>query len=167
MTHLLKHTTHLMDGIRTVQMDGRMYLQAIVPIGVCFSLSLIFSNRAYLYLSVAFIQMLKAVTPVTVLLASWALKTDEPSMRVLLNVSVIVIGIVIASYGEIAFVLVGFVYQVLGVSFESVRLVMVQKLLSSPEYKMDPLVSLYYFAPVSVESIPTRVMSDWTRCAQQ
>lgn len=31
--------------------------------------------------------------------------------------------------------------------FEATRLVMVQRLLSSAEFKMDPLVSLYYFAP--------------------
>lgn len=33
--------------------------RAIVPIGVFFSLSLIFGNLVYLYLSVSFIQMLK------------------------------------------------------------------------------------------------------------
>jgi len=69
-------------------------------------------------------------------------------MRVLANVSVIVLGVVVASYGEIAFVVIGVVFQVFGLLFESVRLVMVQKLLSGSEYKMDPLVSLYYFAPV-------------------
>lgn len=37
--------------------------------------------------------------------------------------------------------------QVFATVFESVRLVMVQRLLSSAEFKMDPLVSLYYFAP--------------------
>ncbi len=31
--------------------------------------------------------------------------------------------------------------------FEAIRLVMVQRLLSSAEFKMDPLVSLYYYAP--------------------
>lgn len=54
----------------------------------------------------------------------------------------------IASYGEILFVPTGVVYQVFGIAFEAVRLVMVERLLSSAEYKMDPLVSLYYFAPV-------------------
>lgn len=54
----------------------------------------------------------------------------------------------IASFGEIKFVLVGFLFQLGGVAFEATRLVMVQRLLSSSEYKMDPLVSLYYFAPV-------------------
>ena len=148
MTHILKRTTHLLDGLQSVKMDGRTYLRAIVPIGVFFSLSLICSNQAYLYLSVAFIQMLKATTPVAVLITSWALKTEEPDLKKLANVSIIVVGIVLASYGEIAFVLTGFIYQALGITFESIRLVMVQKLLSSAEYKMDPLVSLYYFAPV-------------------
>lgn len=40
-------------------MTGRVYLRAIVPIGAFFSLSLICGNLTYLYLSVAFIQMLK------------------------------------------------------------------------------------------------------------
>jgi hypothetical protein len=40
-------------------MTGRVYLRAIVPIGLMFSLSLICGNLTYLYLSVSFIQMLK------------------------------------------------------------------------------------------------------------
>ena len=40
-------------------MTGRVYLRAVVPIGLFFSLSLICGNQTYLYLSVAFIQMLK------------------------------------------------------------------------------------------------------------
>lgn len=69
-------------------------------------------------------------------------------MKVLFNVSIIVIGVIVASFGEIKFVLIGFIFQLGGICFEAVRLVMVQRLLSSAEYKMDPLVSLYYFAPV-------------------
>ena len=71
-----------------------------------------------------------------------------PNMKVLFNVSFIVIGVIIASFGEIHFVMVGFLFQVGGIMFEATRLVMVQRLLSSAEYKMDPMVSLYYFAPV-------------------
>lgn len=39
-------------------------------------------------------------------------------------------------------------WQIGGIVFEALRLTMVQRLLSSAEYKMDPLVSMYYFAPV-------------------
>lgn len=68
-------------------------------------------------------------------------------MRKLANVSAIVVGVVIASFGEIKFVMFGFLIQLAGIFFEAVRLVMVQRILSSPEFKMDPLVSLYYYAP--------------------
>ena len=69
-------------------------------------------------------------------------------MKTLGNVSFIVIGVVIASFGEIKFHLLGFLFQIGGITFEAIRLVMVQRLLSSSEFKMDPLVSLYYFAPI-------------------
>lgn len=68
-------------------------------------------------------------------------------MKKLVNVSAIVVGVVIASFGEIKFVMFGFLIQLAGIFFEAVRLVMVQRILSSPEFKMDPLVSLYYYAP--------------------
>ncbi|KAI9882891.1 MAG: hypothetical protein M1823_005363 [Watsoniomyces obsoletus] len=148
MTQILARTTTLLDGRKTVRMTGKVYLRAIVPIGLFFSLSLICGNITYLYLSVAFIQMLKATTPVAVLIAGWTLGVSQPNMQVLFKVSFIVIGVIIASLGEIKFILIGFVFQVGGIMFEAIRLVMVQRLLSSAEYKMDPLVSLYYFAPV-------------------
>jgi len=68
-------------------------------------------------------------------------------MKTLANVSIIVFGVIIASIGEIKFVMIGFIYQILGLTFEAIRLTMVERLLSSAEFKMDPLVSLYYFAP--------------------
>jgi len=52
----------------------------------------------------------------------------------------------IASYGELRFNLEGFIYQAVSILFESFRLVMIQLLLHGQ--KMDPLVSLHYFAPV-------------------
>ncbi|KAF4633382.1 hypothetical protein G7Y89_g4734 [Cudoniella acicularis] len=148
MTQIMARTTTLLDGRKTVKMTGRVYLRAIVPIGAFFSLSLICGNLTYLYLSVSFIQMLKATTPVAVLIAGWFLGLEKPDFRKLGNVSFIVIGVVLASFGEIEFVLIGFLYQLGGIAFEAVRICMVQRLLNGSEFKMDPLVSLYYFAPV-------------------
>ncbi|EXF81071.1 triose-phosphate transporter [Colletotrichum paranaense] len=148
MTQILARWTHVLDGRKSVKMTGRVYVRAIVPIGVFFSLSLICGNLTYLYLSVAFIQMLKATTPVAVLLSGWALGVSTPNLKVFLNVSVIVVGVIIASIGEIKFVWIGVIFQIGGVIFEALRLTMVQRLLSSADYKMDPLVSVYYFAPI-------------------
>ncbi|KAI9807748.1 MAG: hypothetical protein M1826_004458 [Phylliscum demangeonii] len=148
MTQILARTTTLLDDRKTVKMTGRIYLRAILPIGIFFSLSLICGNLTYLYLSVAFIQMLKATTPVAVIVASWAMGLSRPNFQTLFNVSFIVLGVVLASFGEIEFVLIGFLFQVGGIIFEAIRLVLVQRLLSGAEYKMNPLVSLYYFAPI-------------------
>jgi hypothetical protein len=74
--------------------------------------------------------------------------TAPPDLKMLFKVAFIVIGVMIATFGEIQFVMIGFLYQLGGITFEAVRLVMVQSLLSSAEHRMDPLVSLYYFAPV-------------------
>ena len=89
----------------------------------------------------------QATTAVATLLATWAFRIAPPNVKVLGNVTVIVLGVVIASFGEIKFVFSGFMFQVGGVVFEALRLVLVQRLLSSGDFKMDPLVSLYYFAP--------------------
>ncbi|KAH8665416.1 triose-phosphate transporter family-domain-containing protein [Ilyonectria robusta] len=146
-TQIMARFTKTLDSRHKVPMTPTIYGQSIVPIGILFSFSLICGNMAYLYLSVSFIQMLKATNAVATLLATWAFRIVPPNFRVLGNVSVIVVGIVIASFGEIKFDLTGFIYQVSGIIFEALRLVMVQRLLSSAEFKMDPLVSLYYYAP--------------------
>lgn len=59
MTQIMARGTSMLDSRHKVPMTGRVYLRAIVPIGVFFSLSLICGNVTYLYLSVSFIQMLK------------------------------------------------------------------------------------------------------------
>lgn len=69
-------------------------------------------------------------------------------MYKLVNIMVIVLGVALASAGEIEFSWVGFMFQVGGTVFEAMRLVMIEIMLSSEGLKMDPLVSLYYYAPV-------------------
>jgi len=111
-----------------------------------FSGSLILSNTAYLYLSVSYIQMLKAFTPVAILIISWISRIAEPNRKLAVIVFMISIGVALASHGELRFNLIGFITQAAAVAFEASRLVMIQILLHG--MKMDPLVSLHYYAPV-------------------
>lgn len=147
-TQVLAKTTKLLDGRKSVKMTGRTYLRAIVPIGLLYSASLVCSNMVYLYLSVAFIQMLKAAAPVAVLLTAWAWGVEQPSLKRFLNILLIVCGVALASFGAIDFSWAGFFFQVGGIVFEAMRLIMIQVLLAGDTQKMDPLVSLYYYAPV-------------------
>jgi hypothetical protein len=68
--------------------------------------------------------------------------------------------------------MIGFLFQVAGIVFEATRLVMVERILSSKEFKMDPLVSLYYYAPACAvmnsivlvfTELPVLTMSDINR----
>ncbi|KAJ3077353.1 hypothetical protein HDU98_000003 [Podochytrium sp. JEL0797] len=145
-TRILRRTTSLLKGLETCEITPQVFRKAILPIGLFFSMSLIFSNQAYLTLSVPFIQMLKATTPVAVLLVGYAIGIEKTDYLTLAKVSLIVMGVIIASYGEIEFVLIGVLFQILGIGMEATRLVLVQQLLK--DYKMDPMVSLYHFAPV-------------------
>ncbi|OHF02817.1 triose-phosphate transporter [Colletotrichum orchidophilum] len=149
-TQVLARFTSLLDGRHKVKMTGRVYLRAIMPIGVLYSGSLVCSNLVYLYLSVSFIQMLKAAAPVAVLFTSWIWGVADPSMTTFYNILLIVAGVGLASFGEIEFSWIGFIFQMGGIIFEAIRLVMIQVLLKGDEnaQKMDPLVSLYYYAPV-------------------
>ncbi|KAF5345883.1 hypothetical protein D9758_011429 [Tetrapyrgos nigripes] len=119
-TRVLHRTTPLLDGLKDINMTKDLFLKSILPIGFLFSGSLILSNTAYLYLSVSYIQMLK--------------------------VSLFVSCVALTSQGELGFSMFGFCVQAAAVAFEASRLVMIQILLHG--LKMDPLVSLHYYAPV-------------------
>ncbi|KAK5999928.1 hypothetical protein QM012_005016 [Aureobasidium pullulans] len=147
VTQIMARYTGYLDSRHKVPMTKRTYMRAIVPIGLLFSLSLVCGNVTYLYLSVSFVQMLKAAGPIAVLLATWMFRLAEPSLAAFGNICIITVGVVISSLGEVHFNVLGVTYQFFGIVFEATRLVMIQRLLSA-EFKMDPLVSLYYFAPV-------------------
>ena len=102
----------------------------------------------YLYLSVAFIQMLKATGPVATLFFSWVWGVANPSLSNIANIALIVAGVGLTSVGELKFSWVGFALQMGGIVFEAMRLVMTQVMLTGEGLKMDPLVGLYYYAPV-------------------
>ena len=97
-------------------MSKDMFLRSILPIGLLFSGSLILSNTAYLYLSVAYIQMLKAFVPVAILLISWTFRIQDPSKRLAVIVVMISSGVALASRGELRFNLIGFLTQAAAVA---------------------------------------------------
>ena len=125
----------------------RQYVNRIVPVGFLFSLSLWLSNSAYMYLSVSFIQMLKALTPVVVFLVTCFAGQRSFNIQVLLNMFVITIGVVIASYGEINFVWLGVFMQLCGILTEACRLVIVQILLSSEDLRLNSITTMYFVSP--------------------
>jgi drug/metabolite transporter (DMT)-like permease len=90
--------------------------------------------------------MLKACTPVAVLLFSFVAGIETPNYLEVYIVVIICIGVAMTSVGEMYFSMIGFTFQSLGILAESARLVMVNALMK--DLKLDPLSSLYYIAPL-------------------
>jgi drug/metabolite transporter (DMT)-like permease len=90
--------------------------------------------------------MLKAFTPVAVLIFSFFAGLEKPSYHEFYIVLVISVGVAMTSIGELDFSLIGFVYQFTALIAEASRLVLTNILLKT--LKLDPLSSLYYIAPM-------------------
>lgn len=135
--------------VSPVKMTFEIYATCVIPISAFFAASLWFGNTAYLFISVAFIQMLKALMPVATFVVAVICGTDKLRCDVFLNMVLVSIGVVVSSYGEIHFNVVGTVYQVTGIFAEALRLVLTQVLLQKKGLTLNPVTSLYYIAPCS------------------
>jgi drug/metabolite transporter (DMT)-like permease len=91
--------------------------------------------------------MLKAFTPVAVLIFSFFSGLEKTSVMELYIVGLICIGVALTSAGESNFSWAGFTFQSLAIVAESSRLVLTNLLMR--QLKLDPLSSLYYVAPMS------------------
>lgn len=135
--------------VTPVKMTFEIYATCVVPISAFFASSLWFGNTAYLYISVAFIQMLKALMPVATFLMAVICGTDKLRCDVFVNMLVVSVGVLISSYGEIHFNIIGTAFQLTGIVAEALRLVLTQVLLQKKGLTLNPITSLYYIAPCS------------------
>lgn len=90
--------------------------------------------------------MLKAFTPVAVLIFSVFAGLEKSSATELYIVTIICVGVALTSVGESYFSWIGFIFQSVGIMAESSRLVLTNYLMK--QLKLDPLSSLYYIAPL-------------------
>ena len=98
------------------------------------ALTLQSGNAVYLHLSVAFIQMLKAFTPVITMIVMYAVGLDSPNAQVIWSVLAIAIGTAISSYGEVAMSFFGVFLMLVAEFAEAGRLVMTQTLLTNLKF---------------------------------
>ncbi|CAF2100879.1 unnamed protein product [Brassica napus] len=150
--------------VAPVKMIFQIYATCVVPISAFFASSLWFGNTAYLHISFAFIQMLKALMPVATFIMAVICGTDKPRCDVFSNMLLVSVGVVISSYGEIHFNIVGTVYQVTGIFAEALRLVLTQVLLQKKGLTLNPINSLYYIPPCSCTD-PIKLLDLLFKCS--
>ena len=116
------------------QVTWPFYLRNMMVVGGATAASLCFGNAGYLYLTVSFVQILKAFTPVFVVGMLFFTNVETPSKRVCFAVFMICVGTSIASAGEANFNLVGLLIMLCAETCEATRLVLTQKLLTNLKF---------------------------------
>ena len=121
------------------------YFTRALPVGALTALTLGLGNAAYVHLSVAMCQMLKALTPAMTFLLLLALRIETPTHSEALCVLVITFGTLVATRGELTLSTVGVLIQLGANAAESFRLVLSQQLLAN--MKLPLFEMQYHVAP--------------------
>ncbi|KAL2943480.1 hypothetical protein RDABS01_031828 [Bienertia sinuspersici] len=87
--------------------------------------------------------------PVAVFILGVAAGLELMSCRMLLIMSVISLGVIVASYGEISINWIGVVYQMGGVVGEALRLIFMEIFVKRKGLKLNPISVMYYVSPCS------------------
>jgi hypothetical protein len=124
------------------------YATHVVPIGAFAAVSLALGNYTYLYLSVSFIQMLKAGVPSVTMLVLVTTGLERLHQQTALGVAVLTVGTVMAAYGEIAFQWIGVILMFASEFSEAFRMAVLQYLMGNLRFEL--IEGLYVMAPASL-----------------
>ena len=126
------------------------WLKNVLLIGFFTGVTLATGNMAYFYLSLSFLQMAKALSPVALFFVLTITGLDRFHMSVFISVMVIVFGAAVAAYAEVHFTWIGIGLVVTAESFEALKSAAFQFLLANKSFSMWE--GMYFVSPASSSS---------------
>ena len=132
------------------QLSWKTWAKICLPVGALSAAALFFGNMSFMFLTVSFMQMLKANMPVIIFIVGCLFATEVFTLTSFGIMVVIAAGVAMASYGELNFSLLGVLCMFGAMSCEAVRLTLVQTLLQRQDLQLNPLSTLYYIMPISM-----------------
>lgn len=125
----------------------RVWWSNIFLVGVATTAALCTGNASYLYLTVAFVEILKGFTPVVTMMVQSLFGEPLPNRRIAACVLMISLGTAISSFGEMNLNFRGLLFMLVSVYCEATRLMLTQRLLGRMNFHV--LEGLYYISPAS------------------
>jgi len=151
----------LFPAMERVQGRKMQLLKFFLPLGAFFATALYASNKAYLYCTVAFLQFMKESNVVLVFLLCCAVGLQRMDRVKAVVVVWILAGSWMCIHGEINFTMIGFTIQAISQFAECSKNVMGEFLMSSTDFKLDPLTYTMFMAPVSLLFLSMGVAWTW------
>eukprot|EP01038_Epipyxis_sp_PR26KG_P011340 gene11340-15205_t len=147
VTQILSYSTKLLPGVEEKKINVVSYFTKIAPMALFFSMGLVFGNMSYKFISISYIQMIKAFSPVPLLLLNFMFGREKPSVIVLGLVVGVSAGVMLSSVGELNFSIIGFALMISAVLSDVIKLLLMDILLK--DIALDSMSMLYYSAPIS------------------
>lgn len=128
-----------------VEHSWDMYFKNFLSISVFYATTLGTGQMAYLFSSVAFIQMMKPMNCICASLAAFLIGVEVPTLSHLICVGVIAFGIFFASENAAQFSIAGCALQIVSSITEGFRLSIVQ-FVTTKGVKLDPVTTVFHFS---------------------
>mmetsp|Transcript_53113 Transcript_53113/g.137387 ORF Transcript_53113/g.137387 Transcript_53113/m.137387 type:complete len:350 (-) Transcript_53113:157-1206(-) len=148
-------------GVANSEGKKVLVMKWMAPIGITFAASLFCSNQAYMYCSVTFLQFMKEGNVIIAFLMSCAAGLQAMNRVRCAIIAWIIAGSAMAVSGEVNFVFVGFVYQLISQLAECSRAVMGEVVLSGGGLKLDPLSYTLFVAPACLAVLVGGIIATW------
>jgi drug/metabolite transporter (DMT)-like permease len=134
----------------------------IGPLGCLFAVALLFSNIAYTYSSVAFLQFCKEANVAIVFIMSCIVGTQGFSWTKAGILSVVIAGCTLCVRGELKFVWLGLVVQLASQMAECSKNLIAEIVMSGAGMKLDALTFVMFQAPCSLAPLMIGVVTQWS-----
>jgi len=128
-------------------MTWGFWRQNVLVVGFATTAALSTGNTSYMYLTVAFIEILKGFTPVVTMMVQTLSGEPFPRPAIAAAVLCISLGTAISSFGELNLNWTGLCLMLLSVYCEAMRLMLTQRMLQKLDFHV--LEGLYFMAPAS------------------
>ena len=129
------------------------YLTRLVPCGSATSLDIGLGNMSLRFISLTFLTMCKSSALAFVLLFAFLFRLETPSVKLILIIITMTVGVVMMVAGETAFNAVGFALVIASAFFSGFRWGLTQILLLRHPATSNPFSTLFFLTPVMFVSL--------------
>lgn len=129
------------------------YFTRLVPCGTATSLDIGLGNMSLKFITLTFLTMCKSSALAFVLLFAFVFRLETPSVKLIVIIATMTVGVVMMVAGETAFNAVGFVLIIASAFFSGFRWGLTQILLLRHPATANPFSTLFFLTPIMFVSL--------------
>lgn len=124
----------------------------VILLSILFALNIVFGNLSLYYCSVAFVQVVKSIVPITTMILSWTILHETFSIKTILSCVVICFGVALTCFSDTKLTITGLIVTLTTCFLSSLKKIFT-KIVLSGENKISPQKLLISISPFSAIEI--------------